>query len=52
MNRHRIRAGLVALAVLAAAACGKGLTEPDDPKQDVDGGSGKNGLVSAVAGQG
>ena len=52
MEKHRIRAALIALALAAVAACGEGPTEPGEPKQDVDGGSGKNGLVSAVYGQG
>ena len=52
MNGHRIRAGLMALAVLAAAACGTGPTQPDAPKEDVEEGDGKRGVVSAVVGQG
>ena len=51
MKKDRIRAGLVALVVLAAAACGPDPTQPDAPKDDVDDRSGKRGVLSAVAGE-
>lgn len=52
MDRHMIRTALLALPVLAGAACGSGASEPDEPKDAVDDGSGKAELVSPIRAQG
>lgn len=49
MDRHMIRTALLALPVLAGAACGSGPSEPDEPKDD---GSGKAELVSPIRAHG